>query len=220
MYSEWATLDGKHDEKLEFKLDQPSHNGIADVCNSSSFLVICLWQCCLIFLALAFLSIFQAFLPILMVILYVLVMVLFDAKVHAPLPLPPFILPHLIDSHPLLSFCGQINPLMSLQTINSLSLPLDELIVYTCAAQDTLNQMNVFLLQQNTSLGTSKCKSCDLLSEPLKDFKQMAWIWDTGASKRLTPFIHDFICYQKYDIPVKDVSKINHVIGIGTIKLT
>ena len=41
-------------------------------------------------------------------------------------------------------------------------------------------------------------------------------IWDTGASFGLTPFKSDFIYYLKCDTPVKDVTKFNTVIGIGT----
>ena len=41
-------------------------------------------------------------------------------------------------------------------------------------------------------------------------------IWDTGASFGLTSFQSDFIDYVEADIAVKDVTKINHVIGIGT----
>ena len=41
-------------------------------------------------------------------------------------------------------------------------------------------------------------------------------IWDTGASFYLPPFRSDFIDYVKTDIPIKDVTKDNRVIGIGT----
>ena len=86
---------------------------------------------------------------------------------------------------------------------------------YARAAQNAVNRMNVFRLQQ--TYGSSKCKSCDSHSEPPKDFKGIPLVWDTGASQGLTPFTKDFIHYQKCDIPVKDVSKINRVIGIGTV---
>ena len=48
------------------------------------------------------------------------------------------------------------------------------------------------------------------------DPKTLMLIWDTGASYGLTPFRSDFIDYVKCDIPVKDVTKVNKVIGIGT----
>jgi hypothetical protein len=49
-----------------------------------------------------------------------------------------------------------------------------------------------------------------------KDPKTMILIWDTGASFGLTPFQSNFIDYVKCDIPVRDVTKVNRVIGIGT----
>ena len=48
------------------------------------------------------------------------------------------------------------------------------------------------------------------------DPKSLILVWDTGASLGLTPFISDFIDYAEADISVKDVTKINHVIVIGT----
>ncbi len=47
-------------------------------------------------------------------------------------------------------------------------------------------------------------------------FKNCALVWDTGASFGLSPFRGDFIDYIKCRIPVKDISKTNMVIGIGT----
>lgn len=44
----------------------------------------------------------------------------------------------------------------------------------------------------------------------------MVLIWDTGAPFGLTPFRSDFIDYVAADIAVKDVTKVNKVIGIGT----
>ncbi len=41
-------------------------------------------------------------------------------------------------------------------------------------------------------------------------------IWDTGASFCLTSFCQDFIDYVQVEIPVKDVTKVNTVIGVGT----
>ena len=41
-------------------------------------------------------------------------------------------------------------------------------------------------------------------------------IWDTGTSFGLTPFKSDFIHYMKYNTPVKEVTKVNNFIGIGT----
>ena len=49
-----------------------------------------------------------------------------------------------------------------------------------------------------------------------KDPRTMMLIWDTGASFGLTPFKSDFIDYVKCKIQVRDVTKSNTVIGIGT----
>ena len=44
----------------------------------------------------------------------------------------------------------------------------------------------------------------------------MIFILDMGALFGLTPFQSNFINYVRCDIPVKDVIKLNQVIGIGT----
>ena len=48
-----------------------------------------------------------------------------------------------------------------------------------------------------------------------RDPRTMMLVWDMGASYGLTPFRSDFIEYLECDIPVKDVTKVNRVIGIG-----
>jgi hypothetical protein len=48
------------------------------------------------------------------------------------------------------------------------------------------------------------------------DPRSLILIWDTGASYGLTPFCSDIIDYVEYDIPVRDVTKVNKVIGIVT----
>ena len=48
------------------------------------------------------------------------------------------------------------------------------------------------------------------------DPKSLILIWDTGASFGLTPFRSEFIDYVEADISVKDITKINRVIVIGT----
>ena len=48
------------------------------------------------------------------------------------------------------------------------------------------------------------------------DTKSLILIWGIGASFGLNPFQSDFIYYVEADIAVNDVTKINHVIGIGT----
>ena len=44
----------------------------------------------------------------------------------------------------------------------------------------------------------------------------MMLVWDTGASYGLTSFRSDFIDYVECNITVKDVNKVNRVIGIRT----
>ena len=54
-------------------------------------------------------------------------------------------------------------------------------------------------------------------SSTSQDPRTTVIIWDTGASFGLAPFKSDFIDYVKCNTPVKDVKKVNTVIGIGTI---
>jgi hypothetical protein len=83
-------------------------------------------------------------------------------------------------------------------------------------AQHAVNQMNAFLLQQTISFGLSK-KDKSIKLESKMDFQHTLLIWDTGATHGLTPFMKDFIHYQSCDIPVKDISTVNWVIGVGTV---
>jgi hypothetical protein len=46
--------------------------------------------------------------------------------------------------------------------------------------------------------------------------KTLILICDTGGSAGLTPFRSDFIDYVECDIDVRDVTKVNKVIGVGT----
>ena len=48
------------------------------------------------------------------------------------------------------------------------------------------------------------------------DTKSLIPIWDTEASFGMTKFLSNSIDYVKADISVKDVTKINHMIVIGT----
>ena len=48
------------------------------------------------------------------------------------------------------------------------------------------------------------------------DPKSLILVWDTGASFMMNPFQSHFIDYVEADIDVKDVTKINRVIVIGT----
>ena len=44
----------------------------------------------------------------------------------------------------------------------------------------------------------------------------MILAWDTGASFGLTPFKADFVDYMECEITVKDVTKVNKIIGVET----
>ena len=49
-----------------------------------------------------------------------------------------------------------------------------------------------------------------------KDSRTVVLVCNTGDLYGFTPFRSDFIDYVKCDIPVKDASKVNRVIGMGT----
>ncbi len=78
-------------------------------------------------------------------------------------------------------------------------------------AQSCVNRVNAF---RGTFGGTYEKRSC--FSPGLLDPKSLILIWDTGALYGLTPFRSDFIDYVKCEIPVRDVTKVNAVVGIGT----
>ena len=75
-------------------------------------------------------------------------------------------------------------------------------------AQSVVNRLNVF----RCSLG-SDAGHCNHNSS----FESTPLVWDTGASLGLTPFRADFLDYVEVNIPVKDVTKTNYVIGISTV---
>jgi len=78
-------------------------------------------------------------------------------------------------------------------------------------AQSCVNHVNT---QRGTYGGTYENRS--FFSTGLQDPKSLILIWDKGASYGLTPFWSDFIDYVKCEIPVRDVTKVNTVVGIGT----
>jgi len=57
-------------------------------------------------------------------------------------------------------------------------------------------------------------ENCSVSGGP-KDPCTLILIWNTGASFGLMPFRSDFIDYVECDIPVRDVTKVNRVVGIG-----
>jgi hypothetical protein len=78
-------------------------------------------------------------------------------------------------------------------------------------AQSCVNRVNALC---GTYGGTYEKRSC--FSPGLLDPKSLILIWDTGTSYGLIPFRSDFIDYVKCEIPVRDVTKVNTVVGIGT----
>jgi hypothetical protein len=132
---------------------------------------------------------------------------------HEPESVPSkFELHSVLDDMHLAAFCSQINHLDCLPVINAMADKFD----HHCAAQRAVNQMNAFLLQQTISFGLSK-KDKSIKQESKVYFKHTLLIWYTGATHRLTSFLKDFIQYHPCDIPVKDISKVNRVIGVGTV---
>jgi hypothetical protein len=78
-------------------------------------------------------------------------------------------------------------------------------------AQSCVNHVNTL---HGTYGGTYENQSS--FSTGLQDPKSIILIWDTGASYGLTPFRSDFIDYVKCELSVRDVTKVNTVVGIGT----
>ena len=72
------------------------------------------------------------------------------------------------------------------------------------------------LCQQLAVLSESSLENRLYNAQQKNDPKTLMLIWVSGASFGLTPFWSNFIDYVEVDIPVKDMTKINWVIGIGT----
>jgi hypothetical protein len=87
----------------------------------------------------------------------------------------------LADMH-LAAFCSQINPPACLPVIKAMADKFD----HHHAAQDAVNQMNAFLLQQPIFFGLSK-KDKSIKRESKVHFKHTPLIWDTGATHGLSP---------------------------------
>ena len=114
----------------------------------------------------------------------------------------PFELKNVIPDDKLSRFCEQSNFLSPMRLLRELK-NSDHVANITT----TIARMNILLC--NTSANSKRAlQQCAVKSTPL--------VYDTGASHGLTPFRSDFIDYQECDIPVKDISKVNRVRGIGT----
>ena len=77
---------------------------------------------------------------------------------------------------------------------------------HTSGTQQAVENLNIFKLTLDA------CKYV----YPDANFHTIMLAWDTGAQFVLTPFKSDFVDYVECDIPIKDVTKVNKVIGIGT----
>ncbi len=77
-------------------------------------------------------------------------------------------------------------------------------------AQSCANRVNTL---RGTYGGTYENQSS--FSTGLQDPKSLILIWDMGMFYGLTPFWSDFIDYVKCELPVRDVTKVNTVTGIG-----
>lgn len=215
-----------------FKLGRPSNTGNLPpiVSNPVLFVAFFLDVTVSMFNVFMLWELFQVVSLLMAIIYFCLSMTLFEMKVHSSIHIlsdesirvlsssfDP-LLPNSLDASHLANFCSHVNPLACLTVIDSLS-DKSDYSHYASAAQDAVNRINVFLSKRNISFEVSKCQHEHECShyEPPKSFKQMHLVWDTGASQGLTPFLNDFIHYHKCDIPVKDISKVNRVIRIGTV---
>jgi hypothetical protein len=75
-------------------------------------------------------------------------------------------------------------------------------------AQSVANRLNVFWCSLESNTGQCNHNS---------SFESTPLVWDTDTSLGLTPFRADFFDYVEVNIPAKDVTKTNYVIGIGTV---
>ena len=92
-----------------------------------------------------------------------------------------------------------------LRSLNGMQ-PLQEWRNQTIA-QSVVNRLNVFWCSLESNAGQCNHNS---------SFESTPLVWDTGASLGLTPFRVDFFDYVEVNIPVKDVTKTNYMVGIGT----
>ena len=111
------------------------------------------------------------------------------------------------------NFCDGTKDFLKLSWLFSTSHCID----HSVNAQVCVNRLNAL---RGTYGGTYGQKNdAPHIDIPL-DPKSLILIWDTGASYGLTPFRSDFIDYVECTIPVRDVTKVNTVIGIGTTLYT
>ena len=75
-------------------------------------------------------------------------------------------------------------------------------------AQSVVNRLNVFWCSLENN-----AEHCNYSTS----FESVPLIWDTGASLGLIPYKADFFDYVEVNSPVRDVTKMNYVIGFGTV---
>jgi hypothetical protein len=209
--------DGWCDEKSSFKLGRPSNTGNLPPYLLNPVFLHVIW------------NLLQVVGSLLMTILFYCLGVLFhEDGMYLLIPssedefishsVSPLLPDSLDDSH-LANFCSGIDPLACLSLMDSLSIEQDLSTIYASAAQDAIHRMLIFLLQEKGAFGASKCRHHHqpLHDDSRSDFKHLPLVWDTGALQGLTPFLNDFIHYEECRIQVNDISKVNNVIGIGTV---
>ena len=96
-------------------------------------------------------------------------------------------------------FCEETDFLSSIRLMATMTT-----MNHAANAENTVARMNLLSCQGRAL----KCSH---------SFEGIPLVYDTGASYGLTPFRRDFIDYQTCNITVKDISKTNHVRGIGTV---
>ena len=89
-------------------------------------------------------------------------------------------------------------------------------LLYTLNDIDHISNVKKMLFGQATLLRGSIWENYLHHSGERNYPRKLMLIWDTVAPYGLTPFRSDFIDYLKCDIPIKDATKINRIIGIGT----
>ena len=131
-----------------------------------------------------------------------------------------FVLPDQIDDQLLNEFCFGSN--RDFTKLSKLVAELDQRSDLEKFVEDHDHVSEVERLIKRASSGLPICGLAGSASDMHRIlpsspcYKNTILIWDSGASFGLTPFRSDFIDYVEADIPVKDVTKVNRVIGIGT----
>jgi len=120
-----------------------------------------------------------------------------DGRFHLPTP---------FSSDTIDAFLDNYNPLDVMLSIRGIS------------AQDHVENVKKLMARVACLQGPIRLAQLDssALEEP-PDYYTTPLIYDTGASFGLTPYLADFIDFQEVCIPVRDISKTNYVLGIGTV---